>query len=230
MKKTALILLLLLCASAEAKITKQTVNHAWQRISQADGFPRVPIHYEADNDPNAWVRWQDAENFTVHVTEGLMTILNSDAEIAGVLGHELGHIKLGHYNNMLLTDTARAIMTANLDRTDDLAQAVGSIDIELRESKFSREQETEADDYGVSLLKKAGYDVWGLYNAMKRFDTNGYATEQNGFNSHPASRERLSHLALMARSSKSSREETSNEYSNKVKYDVDDIASALMGR
>ena len=225
MKKIALILVLLLCASAEAKITKQTVNQAWQRIAQADGFPKVPIHYEADNDPNAWVRWQDAENFTVHVTAGLMKILNSESEIAGVLGHELGHIKLGHYGNIVLTDTARTIMTANLDRTDDLAQAVGNIDLELRESKFSREQETEADDYGVSLLNKAGYDVWGLYNAMKRFDANGYGSEQNGFNSHPASRERLSHLALMAQGSK-----TDSKRSNEVGDEVDDIASAMMGR
>ena len=217
MKKITLIIVLLLCAaSAEAKITRQTVNNAWQRITQADGFPQIPIHYKSDSDPNAWVRWQDAENFTVHVTSGLMNILESESEIAGVLGHELGHIKLGHYGNIVIADTARAIMTANLERTDDLAQAVGKIDIDLQESKFSREQETEADDYGVSLLKKAGYDVWGLYNAMKRLDSNGYSAEHNGFASHPSSRERLEHLAGQANNS------THNE--------LDDIASAMMGR
>ena len=117
-------------------------------------------------------------------------------------------------------------MTANLDRTDILAQAVGNIDIDLRESQFSREQETQADDYGVILLKKAGYDPRGLYNAMKNFDDNGYETKHNGFNSHPASAERLSHLADISggrRISKSNAED-------KNISEADDIAAAIMGR
>ena len=227
MKKAAVILILsVLCGNAEAQVSRKTVNHAWQRVSRAADFPEVPIHYESDNEPNAWVLWQDGDSFTVHVTQGLMQILSTESEIAGVLAHEIGHVKLGHYHNIILTDTAHSILTANLERTDDLAQAVGDIDLSLRESKFSREQEMEADNYGVSLLKKAGYDSWGLYNAMKKFDVNGYITEHNGFNSHPASEERLANLASMARTSSSRNEESHSETND----EIDDIAAALMGR
>ncbi len=225
MKRTAkisavsAILILVLCGNACAQISRQTVSRAWKRITQADGFGYVQIHYEQDEDPNAWVRWQDGENFTIHVTEGLMRILKAESEIAGVLGHEIGHVRLGHYHNIILADTARSIMTANSEHADELAQAVGNIGLELRESSFSREQETDADDYGVALLRKAGYDTWGLYNAMKRMDSAGYETEHSGFNSHPPSDERLAHLA-----------EISGGRNTGVNDVVDDIAAAMKGR
>ena len=225
MKRTAkfsavsAILILVLCGNAYAQISRQTISRAWNRITQADGFGDVPIHYEQDEDPNAWVHWQDSENFTIHVTEGLMRILNTESEIAEVLGHEIGHVKLGHYHNIVLTDTARTIMTANSEHADSLAQAVGNIGLELRESSFSREQETQADDYGAALLKKAGYDSWGLYNAMKRMDSAGYVAEYSVFNSHPSSSERLSHLA-----------EISGGRNTDVNDVIDDIAAAMMGR
>ena len=222
MKRAAIILVLILSVGADAQISSQTVNRVWQKMLQADGLGSIPMHYENDDEPNAWVRWQNDGSFSFHVTRGLMQILKTESEIAGVLGHEIGHVKLGHYHNIMLTDAARTIMTVNLERTDDLSQAVGNIDIELRESSFSREQETDADDYGVSLLKRANYDSWGLYNAMKRFDSAGYETEHNGFNSHPASQERLAHLAEISGAERAAETKNLN--------DVDDIASAIMGR
>ena len=194
----AALILALLCGTSWAEIGRSTVERAWTKISEADGFKRVPINFEDDEEPNAWVKFQDEENFTVHVTSGLMKILGTEAEIAGVLGHELGHIRLGHYGAMVLDDTARTVMGINSELADDMARAVGEMNMDLNESAFSRKQETEADDYGTELLRKAGYNSWGLYDAMKRFDDNGYTTERNGFNSHPASRERLAHLSEKA--------------------------------
>ena len=198
----AVLAVLLTRGESFAGITRRTVESAWTRITEADNFTKIPIIYDKDSDPNAYVHFLDEKNFTVHVTAGLMRILGTEDEIAGVLGHEIGHVRLGHYADMLLTDTANTIMSTNADRIDPLAREIGRIDSELREMKFSRQQETQADDYGTELLRKAGYNVWGLYNAMKRFDDNGYGSEHNGFSSHPASRERLSHLAEKAGSIK----------------------------
>ena len=61
-------------------------------------------------------------------------------------------------------------------------------------AEVSRGQEVEADDYGTVLLKKAGYDPYGLYRAMKAFKDNNYETQPNGFNSHPPTARRLKHL------------------------------------
>ena len=226
MKKIVAAVLILIFAfsgAAFGRINKKAVSRAWKNIARAENFPVLEINFEDDDEPNAWVAYEDEENYSVHVTTGLMEILESESEIAGVLGHELGHIKLGHYYNFELSDTVRAIMGANLERTDDLAQAVGNIDMELKESKFSREQETEADNYGVKILVKAGYSSWGLYDAMKKFEDNDYGTESNGFNSHPASEERLKNLAAQARK---------NNYDRKNNHEkeIDSLADILMGR
>ena len=217
MKKTAILVLMLFCGTAHAQISRKTVNHAWQTLSRLEGITAA-IHYESDSDPNAYVLWADDGTYTFHVTTGLLRVLQNESEIAGVLGHEIVHVKLGHYNNIILTDTARTIITANIERTDALAQAVGKIDADLRESLFSREQETDADNYGVSLLRRAGYDAWGLYNAMKRL---GFQ-EHSGFSSHPATRERLDNLSQQARGESYTESESTN--------DVDEIAAAIMGR
>ena len=200
MKKIlAIISIFILSSAAFGEVNKKTVLRAWQSVTKAENFSQLPLNFEYDDEPNAWVAYDDDGDYTIHVTTGLMKILKSENEIAGVLAHELGHIQLGHYNSFALSDTVRSIMGANSENADDLARAVGNIDLELKESSFSREQETEADNYGVKILSKAGYNPWGLYNAMKRFDENGFDTEDNGFNSHPASDERLDNLARQAR-------------------------------
>ena len=219
-----MILIFIFASSVFAEVNKKTVLRAWKNIARAENFSELPMNFESEDDPNAWVAYDDDGDYSVHVTTGLMKILESESEIAGVLAHELGHIKLGHYNNFALSDTVRSIMQANLEKDDDLAQAVGNINLELKESKFSREQETEADNYGVKVLVKANYSAWGLYNAMKRFDENNLGTEANGFNSHPASRERLANLSKQARENNHANDDKKDNKDN-----IDNLADILMG-
>lgn len=85
----------MICDSSLAAISNEVVDAAWKRIARADGFRVIPITYEQNDSPNAWVKFKSQKNFSVHVTTGLMRILNHEDEIAGVLGHEIGHVKLG---------------------------------------------------------------------------------------------------------------------------------------
>ena len=187
-------------APAWGEISAEVVEQAWKRIATADGFKVVPINYEKDTAPNAWVKFQSQDNFSVHVTAGLMKILSHEDEIAGVLGHEIGHVRCGHYNEGVQRNVGWAVLGTLLGKAGGLAQAAGTIGINLAESGFSRGQEVEADDYGTDLLVKAGYSPWGLYNAMKSFKDNNLVTQPNGFNSHPPTDRRLQHLSDRAKS------------------------------
>ena len=186
--------LLLLPADGRAAIDKATVEAAWNRIAAAGDMQNVPLYYEEDEAPNAWVKFESMKRFTVHVTEGLMKILSSPDEIAGILGHEVGHVRRGHYSRGAKRQVGWNIVGALLGQAGDAARIVGAVGMNLAESGFSREQEVEADDYGMDLAVKAGYSPWGLYNAMKSFKDNGYATARSGFNSHPPTERRLKHL------------------------------------
>ena len=154
------ILLLTFCTCAYGSIDKATVEAAWKRIAEADGFKVVKINYEKDDSPNAWVQFKSQKDFSVHVTQGLMKILESEEQIAGVLGHEIGHVRLGHYNKGVGRNIGWAILSTALGKVGGnagkIAQAAGNVGMNLAESGFSRGQEVEADDYGTELLKKAG--------------------------------------------------------------------------
>ncbi|MBQ4431755.1 MAG: M48 family metallopeptidase [Synergistaceae bacterium] len=185
MKTVALMLLLALCGTSSAEISKITINKAWKRITKADNFPRVSITYEKDSAPNAWVKSEGGGKLSVHVTKGLMRLLDTEDEIAGVLGHELGHIRLGHYEAPTPPAYSAGI------NSDVAARFEGF----YGEGELSAREEREADDYGVKLLRKVRYKPRGLYDALSKMASKEYVRRHNGFMSEPVSRERLEHVA-----------------------------------
>ncbi len=195
---TSLLLLALTASCSYAEISNAVVESAWKRIAKADGFKQVSINYEKDESPNAWVAFKSQNDYSIHVTAGLMKILNTEDEIAGVWGHEIGHVRLGHYTKGRLRSMGWTVAGKILQqKTGKIAQSAGNIGMNLAENAFSRNQETQSDEYGVKLLVKAGYNPLGLYNAMKAFRDNGYGTQSgiaNWFSTHPATDERLKAL------------------------------------
>jgi len=193
------LLVTVFAASADAAIGRDVVEEAWKRIAAAAGMEPIPIVFESEKAPNAWVKFQSSSRFSVHVTEGLIQLLQTPDEIAGILGHEMGHIQLGHYNRSVTRNVGWSVLGSLLGRAGGVAEIVGGVGMNLAESGFSREQEVEADDFGADLAIKAGYSPWALYNAMKRFRDGGFRTEPSGFNSHPPTDRRLQRLEERAR-------------------------------
>ncbi len=194
--KTMGVLLLLLILSlpgiSEGAIDQNTVNRAWKRISAQTGMEYKGVLFEQKKEPNAWVKFSSG-NHTVHVTTGLMNILDREDEIAGILAHEAGHIKLGHYNSSVGRNILWSLLFRALEG-NTAGEVAGSVGIGLAESGFSREQEVESDDYGIRIAADAGYSPWGLVRAMEKMKAAGYKTSPNGFNSHPPTERRLERL------------------------------------
>ncbi len=104
----------------------------------------------------------------IYSTRQLVALMNNEAELAGVLGHEVGHVAARHsqrrqaaaQRNSIL-GTAGAILSGVLLGNSDLGSTVsrgflqGSQMLTL---KFSRSQELQADELGIEYLTKAGYD------------------------------------------------------------------------
>ncbi len=177
---------------SEGSINQATVDRAWKRISAQAGIPWQQVIYENKKEPNAWVRFSPG-NHTVHVTTGLMAILNTEDEIAGILAHEAGHIQLGHYGSSVGRNLLWALLFRSLEG-NTAREVVGGVGMALAESGFSREQEVEADDYGIRISAAAGYSPWGLVSAMERMKAAGFKTSPSGFNSHPPTERRLLRL------------------------------------
>ncbi|MBB5686970.1 M48 family metalloprotease [Sphingobium boeckii] len=105
----------------------------------------------------------------VYVTRQLMALMNDEAELASVLGHEVGHVAARHGQQRQKTASRNAIIGAILQIATGVAlggdsqvgqllqQGIGS-GVQLVTLKYGRTQEYEADDLGISYLARAGYD------------------------------------------------------------------------
>jgi putative metalloprotease len=185
----AVIIIFLSANASLAALEPDSVKSVWAKLAKTAGIdPSAPIAVVDQKEPNAWVSFS-LNKYSITVTKGMLKLLDSEDELAGVLAHEIGHIKLNHYGRTV----TRSILWGLLFRKVGSSSGIDPLDIgyALAESGFSREQEVEADDYGIELAARAGYDPWGLVRALEKMKEAGYETSPSGFNSHPPTDRRL---------------------------------------
>jgi predicted Zn-dependent protease len=116
----------------------------------------------------------------VYVTRQLMALMNDEAELAGVLGHEVGHVAARHSKKRQSTATRNSILgvlgavlgSAIGDNGGVLGSLGGLLQnnamkvAQLATLGFSRSQELEADQLGVQYLRSAGYDPMALSTVL----------------------------------------------------------------
>jgi len=112
----------------------------------------------------------------VYVTRQLMALMNDEAELAGVLGHEIGHVAAQHSkqrqqaaqrNSILgvLGQVLVGVVAGDSGLGQLLQKGIGT-GAQLLTLKFSRSQEYEADDLGIRYLASAGYDPRALSSML----------------------------------------------------------------
>lgn len=113
----------------------------------------------------------------VYVTRQLVSLMNNEAELAGVLGHEVGHVAARHsasrqqraQRNSILGAIGTILSGVLLGNSGlgQLGQQVFSAVPQALTAKFSRRQETEADTLGIRYLKGAGYDPRAMATVLQ---------------------------------------------------------------
>lgn len=112
----------------------------------------------------------------VYVTRQLMALMNDEAELAGVLGHEVGHVAARHSEKRqkaaqrnsiigLLGQIGAAVLLGD-GAAGQIGQQIFGTGSQLLTLKYSRKQEEEADDLGVRYLAQAGYDPQALSSML----------------------------------------------------------------
>jgi putative metalloprotease len=188
----ALTLVLIFHSPAAAYITENDVRTAWDDVCRVAGIDPLPMSIKDEKAPNAWVTAGES----VTVTTGLMSLLERQEEIFGVLSHEAGHAVLKHYEgrvgNAVGVSIAALLLGKALgnNKIGNLAAGVGA---DLATAGYSREQEVAADDFAVDLAFKGGKDPSGIYTSLERLALVG-KTEPSGFSSHPPDDRRLRHV------------------------------------
>lgn len=149
----------------------------------------------------------------VYITRGIMSYMNSEAELAGVLGHEIGHVTARHgVRQQSASQIAQILSTAAVIATGSRAIADASnIAGTALIRGYGREHELEADRLGAEYLAKTGYDpeeminVVGILKSQEEFDKQ-LAKEEGReprayhglFSTHPANDRRLQEVIRAA--------------------------------
>ncbi len=173
------------------------VGHALARLSER---PDLPWQFRVINDssPNAFAM----PGGFIGVTRGLLGHLQNEAQLAAVLGHEIGHVTARHSVQGMqrgsLLNLSLAVLSGVAGEASygPLAQQAGQLAATLVDRSYSREQEREADLLGIDYMVRAGYDPQGAAQVQEFF----YRQLEGGaepdwvsgiFRTHPFSKERM---------------------------------------
>jgi len=137
----------------------------------------------------------------VHITRGALALVRNEAELAGVLGHEIIHITDKHTIRAIQKSKAVQMGAAEtLSGSSSLMErAVTATYDNIVERGFGRAEENESDEAGVTLANKIGYAPNGLVGFLTTLqDRNKESKEKRGlFASHPEMQERLDRIARL---------------------------------
>lgn len=164
------------------------VNSIGQRLAQASDRPNIPYTFQIvqDNRINAFA----TAGGYVYATTGLIKAAENEAQLASVLGHEVGHIASRHSIEQMREATLAQGLAgaAGLDR--NIAVNIG-VDLALRRPA-SRRDEYEADERGFNTLGRAGYAQSAMVEFMKKLV--GQSSPPTFLSTHPAAGDRVEAL------------------------------------
>ena len=127
-------------------------------------------------------------------TDELIRLLKKNEEIFAVFAHELGHVVKRHSLRQLLQSTSVALISYLIigESTDGMLEAINALPALLMNSSYSREFESEADDYAIRLMLELNIPTYYLGNALEHLSQ--YHSSDEGIkylSSHPPTEERI---------------------------------------
>ncbi|UNM95065.1 M48 family metallopeptidase [Ignatzschineria rhizosphaerae] len=182
---------------AQSKIAPAGSKYAQRlnRIAKSLGnnVEGTTINYKVYMTPdvNAWAM----ANGCVRVYSGLMDMM-TDNELQGVLGHELGHVALGHTKRSIQVAYATKFARSAAAKVNNSAVAVlsssqlGELAEDVINAQFSQSQESAADNYSYDYLKKRNLNTEGLASAFEKLG----GGDSSLLSSHPASSKRAADI------------------------------------
>ncbi len=205
------------------------------RQSERPGLPWTFIVLDTDG-VNAFA----SPGGIVHITRGALGLIKSEAELAGVLAHEIGHVAHKHTVNAIKKNKTVTLGTSEtLSNRAPFVDKIANKAYEMvLENKFDRVDEMDADKVSVTLTEKGCYAPGTLAAFLERLDDrNKDQPAQNGlFASHPETKERIAAIRKLAGAKTGPTVET--RYKANIKYEptpvtsiatVEDGASGLTG-
>ncbi len=146
---------------------------------------------------------------SIAVTRGILLKLKNEAELAALLGHELGHVNARHSAEQISKNSLSSVLIGGLSavigtrssQLGELAQQIGMLGQGVLLARYSRDNEREADALGNRYMVDAGYSTdgfVGLMDLLNNMNNNHNSSAEMLFSTHPMSSERYETAVKMA--------------------------------
>lgn len=150
-----------------------------QKLVQ-DSTTKYELYYSNSSEVNAYA----LPGNMIVINRGLILNTDSPSEIIGVLAHELGHLKMKHISEQMITSFSIALLFSGSGTTS------GEIAKVLTQNVFSRDMEEEADDFAIHKMKEIGVSPNNLATLFRKlYTTSDYIPEF--LNTHPGLDKRI---------------------------------------
>jgi predicted Zn-dependent protease len=141
----------------------------------------------------------------VYLTRGILAVFNNEAELAAVIGHEIGHIAARHsaqqYSKAQLAQLGLGVGSILVD--SPFVTGMAQMGAGMLFLRFSRDHEREADDLGVEYAIKAGYDASTKADFFESLERLNPGSDRSGlpgwFSTHPSPENRISAVRIKAK-------------------------------
>jgi len=175
------------------------VNEVGRWVANQSERPDLPWHFDVidSSDINAFA----APGGYVFLTRGLYMQLRNEAELAGVLGHEIGHVIRKHHLKILqqssLIDLGGQALARQVGENEKSKQLIGS-GAEVMARSLDKNAEFEADEIAVVLSARAGYDPYSFAEVLQGIGqiAKDSSSVELLFKTHPHPDERLDKLSV----------------------------------
>jgi predicted Zn-dependent protease len=174
------------------------VNSVGQKLARLSHQPNLPYEFTVINSsvPNAWA----LPGGKVAINRGLLMMLDDEAQLAAVLGHEIVHVTARHsaqqQTQAALLGIGGSIAQAAAGGLGGLVSETLNIGGGMIMAKYGRDDELESDYYGTQYISAAGYDPIASFELQHKLMSLKDGQQQNAlstlFASHPPSQERMS--------------------------------------
>lgn len=168
----------------------------------------------------------------VHITRGALGLIRNEAELAGVLGHEITHVTAKHTVRAIQKNRVVSLTAEEVGGSGGLTQSVlsklaGAAYKNIISNAFDRDDEVEADSVGITLASKSGYAPGALADVLKRLEDRNKTQEQpNGmFASHPLIKDRIATISGVVKDSKLAGSATvASRYAKHITFEAKPLA------
>ena len=183
------------------------VDSIGQFLAQTSELPRLEWTFTILNTPtiNAFA----LPGGYIYVTRGLLALAEDEAQLAAVIGHEIGHVTARHSAQRYSRNVLTGIGTLAADlllggRAQSIASTVGSLYI----AGYSREQEHEADRLGIRYISRSGHETAAMARFLAKLEAEKALTDKirgragrtgtSLLATHPPTRERVARTRTLA--------------------------------